>query len=458
MADVMGNIVPAAGLVVAGLNHHTAPLEVREQVTLAGAVLDAARVTLRQTLGPAVVLSTCNRTEVYAWTPHPHPAMALATSLAALAECAGDDILPFLYAHRGAAAVRHLFRVAAGLDSLVNGEYEIQGQVRAAWQSARHAGPLGAVLERVFQQAMKVGRRVRTATNFGRHPSVATSAVHIVRRQLGSLPGRTVVVVGAGAVGKAAARALLIGGAEVLLLNRSPERAAAAAETLEHLGSIEARSLAALPLVLRHVDAVITSTAASQPILSAPTVAEALPDRQGAKLLLLDIAVPRDIDPAVRRLPGVIHIDFDDLERLYPDTAPQLAAESARAEALVADEVEAFAAWCETRTAVPAIAALRQRAAAIRTAELSRMRGRLESLSPRERQTVEALTSAIVNKLLHLPTMALRRSGAAGDAAAMAAVCEVFGLSDLAEPQPAPAARPLSQDVHTPVQQEARRI
>lgn len=422
-------------LVVAGLSHHTAPLEVRDQVALAGAVLDAAREALRQTLGPVVVLSTCNRTEIYAWTTHPRPEMALAISLSALLECAGDDILPFLYAHRGAAAVRHLFRVVAGLDSLVNGEYEIQGQVRAAWQAARRAGPLGAVLERVFQQAMQVGRRVRTATNFGRHPSVAASAVRVVRRHHGTLTGRTVAVVGAGVAGKAAARALLIGGAEVLLLNRSPERAAAAAETLEHLGNIETKSLAALPQALRQADAVITSTAATRPILSAPMVAEALPTRQAAQLLLLDIGVPRDIDPAVRRLPGVIHIDFDDLERLYPEAAPQLAAESARAEALVADEVEAFAAWRKTRTAVPAIVALRQHAAAIREAELSSVGGRLGALSPRERQAVEDLTAAIVNKLLHLPTMALRQAGAAGDTEAIAAVREAFGLSEPAEPQ-----------------------
>lgn len=460
-------------LVVAGLSHHTAPLNVRDQVALSGAVLDAAREALRQSLGPVVVLSTCNRTEVYAWTTHPHPAKVLAASLSALLACTDSDILPFLYTHRGVAAVRHLFRVVGGLDSLVNGEYEIQGQVRTAWQAARRVGPLGAVLERVFQQALNVGRRVRTATNFGRHPSVAASAAQVVRRHHGTLTGRTVAVVGAGVAGKAAARALLIGGAEVMLLNRSPERAAAAAETLEHLGSIETKSLAALPQALQQADAVITSTAATRPILAAPMVAEALLARRVAKLLLLDIGVPRDIDPAVRSLPGVVHIDFDDLERLYPEAAPQLAAESARAEALVADEVEEFAAWCETRTAVPAIVALREHAAAIRAAELSRMDGRLEALSPRERQTVEDLTAAIVKKLLHAPTMALRQAGAAGDAEAIAAIRKAFGLSAPAEPQQARDEMVDSeqaenkqasddqapeQSARTPVEQESRKI
>lgn len=420
-------------LLLVGANHRTAPTAVRERVAL-GASDSSLVATLREEIGPVVVLSTCNRTEIYCWIAGrpKRAAGTVARSLAAHAGIAAGALEPHLYMALGGEAARHVMRVAAGLDSLVLGEAEILGQVRAAWQQAQAAGHLGSGLDSLFRRAVTVARRIRAETGLSYHPSIAALAVQIADRELGGLAGRRVAVLGAGATGKSVTRELLGAGARVLLVNRSAARAAEVAATLRTRFASAAMDVAPLDQLaesLRDCDAVIAATASPEPVVGSATVAEAMAARAGRPLLLLDVAVPRDVDPAVRAVPGARLLDMDDLAALCPADVHQQRQVLAGAEAMAADEAAAWVAWCETLEAVPTIVALRRRAAAIREAELRRAARRLGSLSQEERDTIEALTEAIVNKLLHPATAALRRAGARRDTRRYsAAVAELFDL------------------------------
>jgi len=402
-------------LQLVGLSHHSAPVEIREKVALE---LDSAAALAHRLAGAdgeAVCLSTCNRTEVYV-------AGDADVVAEALSEIAGRDLVDVLYRLSGEAAALHLFRVAAGLDSLVPGEGEILGQVRAAYE----AGAAGPLLDRVFRQALHVGKRVRTETAIGESPaSVSSAAAALAQQVFGDLGGRRVLLVGAGKIGELAAQALSSRGAEIVLVaNRTVERAE---EVVRRFGG-EALELDRIESELVRADVVVASTSAPGFVVTREQVERALPARRGRPLFLIDIAVPRDVEPAVNEVDGCYVYDIDDLEAVVAETLAGRRHEAGRAEALVAEELAGFRAWQASLDVVPAIQSLRARAEEIRSAELAKLEGRL---SEDERRTVESVTAQLVNKLLHLPTVRLKQSAAAADGGATVDVVRyLFGLEE----------------------------
>ncbi len=418
-----GREMMAGVLVLAGVSHHTAPVAVRERLA-AGCAEDGAqrfRQTVRQACGPAVVLATCNRLEVYCWVQGRRgPATTrLLRLLAGLAGAREEALRPHVYTSSGVDAVQHLIRVASGLDSLALGECQIIGQVRDAFLRAAGGAPLGPELHLIFRHALDAARRVRALGAFDRHPSVASIAVHVAGHEMGGPHGRDVAVLGAGVTGKAATRALMAAGAgRVRLLNRSLDHAVAVAAKLALGDGVAPGRLDELPEVLASCDAVVCATAAARPVVTAAAVAGALPRRPGRPLVIVDIAVPRDVESAVRSLPGVILVDLDDLEARCALDVGERREVLDRVEDAVRTAAEECAAALRARAAVPEIVALRRRGAAIREAELRRWAGRLAGLAPAERAAVEQMTHTIVQKLLHSPTVALRRAGARGGTSA----------------------------------------
>jgi glutamyl-tRNA reductase len=394
-------------LVLIGTSHHHAPVELREQVALdrEGAQALAARLAAEDR--EAVCLSTCNRTEIYVAADEVQPAEG--DAVAALASL-GAEVEPALYRLQDRAAAHHLFRVAAGLDSLVPGEGEILGQVRVA----RELGTTGPLLDRVFRQALHAGRKVRAETAIGQSPaSVSAAAAALAEQVFGSLEGRSILLLGAGKVSEQAARNLRSRGAEIALVaNSKTER--------ERIGE-----------ELDRVDVVIASTNAPGTVLDAATMADALRRRKSRRLLLVDLAVPRDLDPAIADLEGCYLYDIDDLEAIVVETLSLRRREAERAEAIVAAEAEKFHVWHASLDVVPAIASLRARAEEIREAELQKAEALLGKLDDSPRRAVEAVTAQIVNKLLHLPTVRMKEAAAAADGVLYAeAVRHLFGLGE----------------------------
>ena len=393
-------------LLLVGLSHHVAPVELRERVTL-----DAnASTAFARTLGDAVCLSTCNRTELYLDGTDEHAAVA------ALEALAGESLDGVLYRLHEDAAALHLFRVAAGLDSLVPGEGEIHGQVRTAYEAAT-PGPL---LDKVFRQALAVGKRVRTETAIGESPaSVSSAAAALAAQVFGDLRGRRVLLVGAGRIGELAASNLSSRGAEIAFVaNRTLETA----RELAHRFGGRALALEDVAARLGEVDVVVSSTSAPEPVLQAADV----PKQRRAPLFFIDIAVPRDLDPEIQQLDGCFLYDIDDLEAVVAETLAGRRAEAERAEQLVAEETERFRSWRASLDVVPPIASLRARAEEIRNAELAKVR-----VSDDERRTLESVTAQIVNKLLHLPTVRMKEAAVGADGAAYAdAVRHLFGLEE----------------------------
>lgn len=418
------------GVVLVGLSHRVAAVELRERVALDAASAAALSRRLAAQAGEAVCLSTCNRTELYLAGDDADWAEALAgEALAELGRGEAERIRSAAYRMRDEAAARHLFRVAAGLDSLVPGEGEILGQVRAAYER----GAPGPLLDRLFRQAIHVGRRVRAETAIAESPASVSSAAAALAEQLfGDLSGCAVLLVGAGKIADLAARCLVSRGARIAVVaNRSPERAA---ELADQVGA-EPVSLEEVPSRLADVDVVVASTGAPGYVLSRDEAAPAARARRGRPLFLIDIAVPRDLDPAIHDLPGCYLYDIDDLEAVVRESLAGRRQEAARAEKLVLAEAERFRAWQASRRVAPAIASLRARAEEIRVAELQRVRPRLDRLPESERRVVEAMTARIVDKLLHLPTVRMKEAALGADGAVyVEAVRHLFGLGDDAAP------------------------
>jgi len=389
-------------LLAVGISHKTAPLAVREALAFTAQELPEALTSLGRRFGAAVLLSTCNRTELYVSTPGAEGRELIA----ALGELKGFPEPPdqaYFYILGPAEAAHHLFRVASGIDSMVVGEAQILGQVREAMIQASRAGTLDGLLSRLLHHAIATGRRARRETAIGRYAlSVSRAAALLAQRELGSLAQRTVLIISAGTAGKLAARSLQRSGARLLITSRTLARAQELARALEG----EAIPFSALALALAQADVVISSTGASQYILGPEVVALAMGQRPSRPLLLIDIAVPRDIDPQVRGIEGVRLFDIDDLQGLM--RAPQ--EEIERVEAIVAEEAGRFLGWLRSLDGLAIVAALHQRAEAVRQAELRKTLPRLSSLSPQEQQRLEAMTKAIVKKLLH-PTVARLRQG-----------------------------------------------
>lgn len=391
-------------LVMVGLSHHAAPLEVRERVVVDEATWRTHAPARHSTL----LLSTCNRVEVYAWIDGhtQRAARSLMRGLARSADVPLADIEPYLTVRRGHDALLHLVRVASGLDSLLVGEEQIRGQVRAALRAGEEDDRVSATLRGIFQRAIDSARRIRGATRLAQAPSIAAAGVMVARRSIPSdVHGQLAVVLGAGVMARAAAEALLASGARVRMLNRTPSHAE---RVMAHLrGAIEIDSLESLPANLDEAVLVVGATAARSSVVALAEVERAMRTRT-QPLVVLDIAVPRDVDPRVRAVDGVTLIDLDDLERMCPVDTPTRRAEEQRAEVLAGEEADRLAKWLRFRAVSPAITELRTYAEAVRTDELRRSASRLRDLTPEQIQAVDALTSGIVNKLMHGPTVALR--------------------------------------------------
>jgi glutamyl-tRNA reductase len=394
-------------LVLVGTSHHHAPVELRERVALERDAAQELAARLAEGGREAVCLSTCNRTELYVAADDAEVAEHDAVAALAALE---PDVEPALYRLQDRAAVLHLFRVAAGLDSLVPGEGEILGQVRIAHE----LGATGVFLDRVFRQALHAGRKVRAQTAIGESPaSVSSAAAALAEQVFGTLDGRSILLLGAGKVSEQASRNLRSRGAEIALVANSKTDSA----------EIEA--------ALASVDVVIASTNAAGLVLDAEVVARAAQGRRGRQLVLVDLAVPRDLDPAIRGLDGCYLYDIDDLEQIVAETLSGRRREAERAESLVAAEAEKFHEWHASLDVVPAIASLRAKAEEIRAAELRKADALLGRLDANERKAVESVTSQIVNKLLHLPTVRMKQAAAAADGVLYAeAVRHLFGLGE----------------------------
>lgn len=419
-----------ATLFVAGLNHRVAPVAVREQLALEADKLREilADVVVAGVLSEVVILSTCNRVEVYGVADAPGEARAAA--FRHLCQHRGVDLAridPMLYTKSDAEAVHHAFRVAASLDSMVLGEPQILGQVKDAFAMAQSGQTIGPTLHALFTRAFAVAKKVRTETDLSRHAvSVSFAAVELAKKIFAGLEGRAVLLVGAGEMGELAARHLVEQGAfPIYVANRTWSRA-------QEL----ARSLAGTPVpfadleaTMATVDIVVTSTGASEPIISREAVQRVMPQRRSRPLFFVDIAVPRDVEGGVNELENVFCYDIDDLKQVVDANLREREREAQRAEVMVRAEVERFMAQRLDQAVVPTIVSLRARLEAIRQAEVAKALARLPDASPETRATVEALSSAIVNKILHAPITKLRESSRSGHGGKWTAfVHELFGL------------------------------
>jgi glutamyl-tRNA reductase len=393
-------------LLLVGTSHRLAPVEVRERVALdpdAAAAL-AARLAGD---GEAVCLSTCNRTEVYLAADDVEADDRVTAALAELAKVEPGELEPYLYRLQGLATAVHLFRVAAGLDSLVPGEGEILGQIRTAFER----GSAGPLLDRLFSHALHAGKKVRTDTAIAESPGTTSSAAAALAAQVfGDLGGSRIAIVGAGKIGRLAASRLIKRGARLTFVaNRT---AARGEEVAVQLGG-EPIPLDRIDKAIATADILVSSTSSPGLVLTSVDVAKALPARKGRPLLLIDLAVPRDLDPAINELEDCYLYDIDDLEAVVQETLAGREEEFAKAEAIAVAEGERFREWLASLDAVPTIKSVRARAEAIRRGELAKSSARLAGLSERELEAVDSLTSRIVNKLLHEPILALKEAAAA---------------------------------------------
>jgi glutamyl-tRNA reductase len=417
-------------LVLVGTSYQRAPVELRELLAYDANLRREALGRLAGDGSEAAVLSTCNRTEVYAVSAEPTQAEErIYGELSSLSGLSHSELAPALYTVTDEAAAIHLFRVAAGLDSMVPGEAQILGQVREAYEAARDAETTGSMLHRLFRQALRVGKRVRTETAIGENPaSVSSAAAELAERVFEDLAGRKILLIGAGKTADLTAANLISRGVgEIVIANRSPERA----EALARRFGGRAVGLDAVEGELAEVDVVVASTGSQGLVLSSDQVARAMRARRGRPVFFIDIAVPRDLDPGINDLEGCYLYDIDDLDRVVAESVAGRREEAVRAEAIVCEEADSFRAWQLSLDVVPAITSLRARAESIRQEELDRVESRLASLSPSQRRAVEALTSQIVAKLLHQPTVRMKEAAAGADGGLYAdAVRHLFGLEE----------------------------
>lgn len=396
-------------VVVIGVNHRTMPLELFERLAVDAARLPKvlADLSSRENLAEVVMLATCNRTEVYAVAERFHGAYAdVRNTLAEQCNVAPEDFTDHLYAHYDDSAVRHLFQVAAGLDSAVVGEAEILGQVKTAWEVARVEGSARSILNPLFRQALVVGKRARTETAISRHvASASAAAVAMAANRLGNLAERRALVLGTGEMGEGMVVALAGAGVQDLrIANRTPDRAH---DLAARVGG-SAVPLFQVPDALAEVDLLLTSTGASSIMVEYAELAPVIARRNGRPLLIVDIAVPRDVDPGVATLPGVTLLDMGDLRAFAEQGMDRRRAEVAAVTAIVNDELDRYDSLCSARSVAPLVATLRDQAEQVRQAELSRFAGRLEGLDERQREAVEGLTRGILAKLLHTPSVKLK--------------------------------------------------
>jgi glutamyl-tRNA reductase len=405
----MSQKTASRSLVLLGINHNTAPIEVRERLAIpAGRLADATRTLLHQPgIHEGLILSTCNRVELLTMQEVDAAAPDLPRFLHEYFAVPTATLTPHLYEFREREAVRHLFRVASSLDSMVVGEPQILGQVKESYSIAREVGAVQSNLEPLLQRTFTVAKKIRSETQIGSSSvSIASVAVDLARKIFGSLTGKTVLLVGAGKMSELAARHLIQQGAATLLVaNRTQSRAEKLAE--EFRGTVipfdELYSQA------DRADIVITSTGSPQKLFGRSHGQHFLQRRRNRPMFFIDIAVPRDVDPRMNEVEGCFVYDIDDLQQVAQANLADRSREAEAAESIVAREVEKYHERLQSRDAVPAILALQQSAEAIREAELKRAASKLADLTPAQQATVDALTRSLTAKLLHPQLTALRK-------------------------------------------------
>jgi glutamyl-tRNA reductase len=403
-------------LLVVGLSHKTAPIEIRERLTFPShrQAEALARLLSQPAVAEAVIVSTCNRTEIYAVASGGDEGVdAVIDFMADYHELDRHELVRSLYITRGVDVVHHLFRVVSSLDSMVIGEAQILGQVKEAYDHALANDATGLALNKLFRQSFEVGKRVRNETEIGENAvSISYAAIELAKKVFDTLAGRTILILGAGKMSELTAKHLVSQGVKsVLVANRTHERALELAERFNG----EAIRYDDLFERMRGADIVISSTSATHFVITKEQVASAMRGRGGRPLFLIDIAVPRDIDPAVNELSNVFLYDIDDLSGVVESNLEERMREAGRAEHIITEEIASFVRWRESLEVVPTVAAIRAKANIIRCSELEKARKRLGNLSEKDLETVEALTCAIVNKMLHGPTERLKQAANAKD-------------------------------------------
>jgi glutamyl-tRNA reductase len=421
-------------LLAIGVSHKTAPVEVRERLALSESAVPEFMRDLRggSEVQEAVAVSTCNRTELYLVVGD--PVEAESTVLTMLARQAGirpTGLATAIYSHRNCDAARHLYRVVSGLDSMIIGEAQIQGQVKRAYETALAQDTAGPLTNRLFTAALQTGKRVRTETAIGeRHLSLPSVAVALAREQLGDLDARQVVIIGTGETSELTARALAESGAlAVFVATRRRDRALSLAR--RYGGS--SVSFDELPEALTTADIVVSATASPHLLLEVDEVAQVMAQRRGRPLLLIDLAVPRDIDAACGQLDGVTLRDIDDLQAVAERNRRVRQAEARRAEGIIEQEIQQFAVWLGSLEVLPTLAALRAHATEIAEQVVAENDGKWESASPRDRARIDAVARAVVNRLLHEPTARMKEMHDDRVHARMALVRDLFGLAESQE-------------------------
>ncbi len=421
-------------LLTIGISHKTAPVALRERVALTEN--EAERfirdLVSNDDLREAVVISTCNRTEVYIVARNAVEAESvLLSKLAGRAGIRPTELVEIVYSPRNCDAARHLFSVTAGLDSMIVGENEVQGQVRRAYEAALGAGTTGPFTNRLFRAALQAGKRVRSETALGTaRVSVPSVAVALARETVGELGEKNVVVIGAGETAELTARALSEQGVTTLFVaNRRIERAR---ELAQRFGG-GVGSLDELPERMLEADIVVASTSSPHPIVGASELEQIMLARDGRPLLLIDIAVPRDIEDSCNAIPGVRVLNMDDLQSAAARNLEVREGEREQASEIIEDEITRFSGWMAQQGATPTIAALREHGSAIVEQVLAENDGRWESVSPRDVARIEAVARAVMQRLLHEPTIRTKALEQSGGHGRIAVLRELFGLDEVPE-------------------------
>ncbi len=419
-------------IVTVGLNHRTAPVEIREQFAFTEEELPHAlrRLVNHYNINETVIISTCNRVEVIGVVHDMEKGVwEIKKFLSEYHNIPYEDIKDHLYVHAGEDCARHLFRVACGLDSMVMGEPQILGQVKDAYGMAVQSNTAGTVINKLFHKAFSVAKRVRTETRIGASSvSVSSVAVELAKKIFGELTGRTVMLIGAGEMAELSARSLLGAGVkEIIIANRTYERAVELAK--EFRG--RAIMFREFPHYLKYTDIVIASTGSPKFIIRPEDVAGVMKERKHCPMFFIDIAVPRNIDPLVNNIDNAYVFDIDDLQGVVEANLKERLKEAEQAELIVAEEIEGFYRWVRSLDVVPTIIALQQRLESIRKAELERALAQLKNLSDRERKVLDAMTQAMVKKILHSPVTCIKQEAHSveGDTFIEAAI-KLFGLEE----------------------------
>lgn len=409
---------PDRRLLMLGIDHHRAGVAARERLAFTSASLPSALARLKamDAVAECVIVSTCNRTELYAIASDVPPGAAIRALTRFLADgrdIPAESVAASTYSLEELDVVRHLFRVSSGLDSMIVGEVEILGQVRSAMKAAQAEGTLGKWLTALFRHALQVGKRARSETGISHNAaSVSYAAVELARGVLGELGGSQALLVGAGHTAELVARALVANGVGgIAIVNRTLDHAKRLADAM---GGSAYRFDSLLPLLVA-ADIVVTSTDAPHAVLTADTVGQVLHARRGRRLLLIDLAVPRDVEPALGALEAVHVYDLDDLERYVERNLERRAEEAYKVDAMIVEEIDRFVAWQSSRRVVSTIAGLQRRAEEVRQSELDKVSLRLSQLTPEERAAVDAATRAIVSKMLHHPITLLKEVARSGE-------------------------------------------